>query len=64
MPDFFHVTHEIVKSYSLALGRHVRQAHKRILRTPRTPWHDARPCPQQRRRPQRLRPWWTPSRLR
>jgi hypothetical protein len=28
MPDFFHVTHEIVKSYSLALGRHVRQAHK------------------------------------
>jgi hypothetical protein len=30
MPDFFHVTHEIVKSYSLALGRHLRQAHKRL----------------------------------
>jgi hypothetical protein len=30
MPDFFHVTHEIVKSYSLALGRHLRQAHQRL----------------------------------
>ena len=28
MPDFFHLVHEIVKSYSLALGRRVRQAHK------------------------------------
>lgn len=30
MPDFFHVAHEIVKCYSLALGRHLRQAHKRL----------------------------------
>ena len=30
MPDFFHVIHEIVKSYSLAIGRHVRQAHKEL----------------------------------
>jgi hypothetical protein len=30
MPDFFHVTHEIVKCYSLALGRHLRQAHKQL----------------------------------
>ena len=30
MPDFFHVMHEIVKSYSLALGRRVRQAHKEL----------------------------------
>jgi hypothetical protein len=28
MPDFFHVVHEIIKSYSLALGRHQRQAHQ------------------------------------
>ena len=28
MPDFFHVTHEIIKSYSLAIGRHLRQAHQ------------------------------------
>jgi len=30
MPDFFHLVHEIVKSYSLALGRRVRQAHKEL----------------------------------
>ena len=30
MPDFFHRMHEIVKSYSLALGRRVRQAHKEL----------------------------------
>jgi hypothetical protein len=30
MPDFFHIAHDIVKSYSLALGRHLRQAHKRL----------------------------------
>src|SRR5713101_5458786 len=28
MPDFFHLVHEIVKSYSLAVGRRVSQAHK------------------------------------
>ena len=28
MPDFFHVVHEIVKSYSLTIGRRLRQAHK------------------------------------
>jgi DNA-binding MarR family transcriptional regulator len=30
MPDFFHLVHEIVKSYSLALGRRMRQAHKEL----------------------------------
>jgi hypothetical protein len=30
MPDFFHLMHEIVKSYSLALGRRVRQAHREL----------------------------------
>jgi hypothetical protein len=30
MPDFFHVVHEIVKSYSLALGQRLRQAHKEL----------------------------------
>src|SRR6478672_2024844 len=30
MPDFFHCVHEIVKSYSLALGRRVRQANKEL----------------------------------
>jgi len=28
MPDFFHVVHTIIKSYSLAFGRHRRQAHQ------------------------------------
>src|SRR4029450_6097972 len=28
MPDFFHVVHEIIKSYSLAIGRHLRQGHQ------------------------------------
>jgi hypothetical protein len=30
MPDFFHVVHDIIKSYSLALGRHRRQAHQAL----------------------------------
>jgi len=30
MPDFFHVTHEIIKSYALALGRHLRYAHQEL----------------------------------
>ena len=30
MPDFFHVVHEIVKSYSLALGQRLRHAHKEL----------------------------------
>ena len=32
VPDFFHVVHEIVKSYSLALGRHLRQAHQDLTK--------------------------------
>jgi hypothetical protein len=32
MPDFFHVTHEIIKSYSLAIGRHLRQAHQDLTK--------------------------------
>jgi hypothetical protein len=28
MPDFFHVVHDLVKSYSLAIGRRVSHAHK------------------------------------
>jgi hypothetical protein len=28
MPDFFHVVHDLVKSYALAIGRRVSQAHK------------------------------------
>jgi DNA-binding Lrp family transcriptional regulator len=31
MPDFFHFMHDIVKSYSLALGRRVRQTQKELL---------------------------------
>jgi Family of unknown function (DUF6399)/IclR helix-turn-helix domain len=30
MPDFFHVVHAIIKSYSLALGRHLRHAHQEL----------------------------------
>ena len=32
MPDFFPVTHAIIKSYSLALGRHLRQAHQDLTK--------------------------------
>ena len=28
MPDFFHLVHEVVKNYSLAIGQRVRQAHR------------------------------------
>jgi len=31
MPDCFHCMHDIVKSYSLALGQRMRQAHKALL---------------------------------
>ena len=30
MPDFFHLVHEIVKSYSLAMGQRLRQAHQEL----------------------------------
>ena len=30
MPDFFHVMHEISKSYGLAIGRSVRHAHQKL----------------------------------
>jgi hypothetical protein len=30
MPDFFHVVHDLIKSYSLALGRHRRHAHQAL----------------------------------
>ena len=30
MPDFFHCVHEIVKSYSLALGRRLRHARQEL----------------------------------
>jgi uncharacterized protein DUF6399/IclR-like helix-turn-helix domain-containing protein len=30
MPDFFHVIHAIIKSYSLAMGRGVRHAHQEL----------------------------------
>ena len=33
MPDFFHVIHEIIKSYSLAMGRCVRYAHQELQKT-------------------------------
>jgi hypothetical protein len=30
MPDFFHVIHDIIKSYSLAIGRHLSHAHQQL----------------------------------
>ena len=36
MPDFFHVVHDIIKSYSLAIGRHVRQAHQELAKATET----------------------------
>jgi hypothetical protein len=32
VPDFFHVVHDIVKSYSLAISRHLRQAHQELTK--------------------------------
>jgi Family of unknown function (DUF6399)/IclR helix-turn-helix domain len=32
MPDFFHVLHEITKSYSRAIGRHLKQAHQDLTK--------------------------------
>jgi hypothetical protein len=32
MPDFFHVVHEIIKSYSLAIGRCVRHAQQELTK--------------------------------
>jgi len=32
MPDFFHVMHDLVKSYSLAIGRHVRHAQQELTK--------------------------------
>jgi hypothetical protein len=32
MPDFFHVVHDIVKSYSLAMGRHLSQARQELMK--------------------------------
>jgi hypothetical protein len=30
MPDFFHVVHELIKGYSLAIGQRLHQAHKQL----------------------------------
>lgn len=30
IPDLFHLKHDLVKSYSLAIGRHLRQAHQAL----------------------------------
>jgi hypothetical protein len=35
-PDVFPVTHEIIKSYALALGRHLRQAHQDLTQATET----------------------------
>jgi hypothetical protein len=32
MPDFFHVIHELIKSYSRAIGHHLRQAHQDLTK--------------------------------
>jgi hypothetical protein len=32
MPDFFHVVHEIIKGYSLAIGHRLRQAHQELTK--------------------------------
>ena len=34
MPDFFHVVHEIVKSYSLAIGQRWRRAQQELTKAP------------------------------
>ena len=32
MPDFFHVVHDIVKSYSLPIGQRLRQARQELTK--------------------------------
>jgi Family of unknown function (DUF6399)/IclR helix-turn-helix domain len=36
MPDFFHVIHDLIKSYSLASGRHVRHAQQELAKATET----------------------------
>jgi hypothetical protein len=36
MPDFFHVIHDIIKSYALAIGRHVRHAQQELAKATET----------------------------
>jgi hypothetical protein len=36
MPDFFHVIHDMSKSYALAIGRHLRQAHQDLTKAQET----------------------------
>jgi hypothetical protein len=36
MPDFFHVVHDIIKSYSLAIGRRLRQARQELTQAQET----------------------------
>ena len=56
MPDFFHVIHDIIKSYALAIGRHVRHAQQELSESHGDP-HPT-PAPQQLMVPQRRRRWW------
>ena len=57
MPDFFHVIHELTKSYSLAIGRHLKQAHQDLTKA-QMPWRDARAAPTCIMLPQRSQRWW------
>src|SRR5207237_6226124 len=36
MPDFFHVVHDIIKSYSLAIGRRLSQARQDLMKAQET----------------------------
>jgi len=57
MPDFFHVIHDIVKSYSLTIGQRWRHAQQELTK-PRRRWHDARDGATESRIPPRHRRWW------
>ena len=57
MPDFFHVVHEIVKSYSLAIGQRWRRAQQELTKAPEA-LLDAKSSVKQRRRPPRPKCWW------
>ena len=60
MPDFFHVVHDLIKSYSLALGQRLRQAQQELQ--PATwPSPDARHGPKRLILPQPPRRWWRRS---
>ena len=58
IPDLFHLIHDLVKSYSLAICGRLRQARQALQPSAGAPPQRARRPIQAVRRPSRRRPWW------